>query len=137
MAPPLYPKLTKLLKKQAANVEFQVDVTWVNDASMQVMNAEYRGKDKPTDVLSFPLFEGDVFPWHEPPIGLGDLSISIETAARQAGELKHSLFRETAFLAIHGTLHLLGYDHVKDSDRRKMFALQDAIFADQEASGAV
>ena len=60
---------------------------------------------------------------------LGDLVISIETAIRQAAELKHDLRAEVAFLAVHGTLHLLGYDHGTDAQRRKMFALQDAIVA--------
>ena len=61
--------------------------------------------------------------------GLGDVVISIETAARQAQELGHDLRAEIAFLAVHGTLHLLGYDHGTDAQRRKMFALQDEIVA--------
>lgn len=100
---------------------------------MHALNHEYRGKDKPTDVLSFALFEssgeGDiVFPGEENQFALGDLVVSIDTAARQAGELGHSLEREVAFLTIHGVLHLLGYDHARDSERRTMFARQDAIY---------
>jgi probable rRNA maturation factor len=105
----------------------------MDDTEVQALNRDYRGKDKPTDVLSFPLFETDdddpiVFPGEENQLALGDLVISIDTAARQAIELGHTLEREIAFLTIHGVLHLLGYDHARDSERRSMFARQDAIY---------
>lgn len=114
---------------------YALDFSWVDDLKIHALNRDYRGKDKPTDVLSFPLFEaGDedeaaiVFPGEEDVLALGDLVISIETAARQAMELQHSMEKEVAFLTIHGTLHLMGYDHVKNSDRRLMFKWQDDIF---------
>ena len=112
-------------------MQWQLDLQWLDDAEIQTLNRDTRGKDKPTDVLSFPVWEGETFPMppDEPYIMLGDLVISIETAARQARELKHDLRAEVAFLAVHGALHLLGYDHDTDSKRRKMFALQDAIVA--------
>ena len=118
--------------------QWQVDLQWVDDAEIQTLNRDTRGKNKPTDVLSFPVWEGEPFP--APPdqsdVMLGDLVISIETAIRQAQELKHDLRVEIAFLAVHGTLHLLGYDHGTDSERRKMFALQDQIAAQlREAKG--
>lgn len=107
----------------------------MDDAKIHALNLEYRGKDKPTDVLSFPLFEdinqGEeaiIFPGEEETLALGDLVISIETAAKQAVEQGHSLEREVAFLTIHGTLHLMGYDHAKNSERTLMFKTQDAIF---------
>lgn len=106
--------------------EFSLDVSWTNDAQIREFNRNYRGKDKPTDVLSFPFWEGETL-FEGAPVPLGDLVISLETAARQALELKHSLEREIAFLTIHGTLHLLGFDHDTPSKRRAMFAWQDEL----------
>ncbi|RYG56942.1 rRNA maturation RNase YbeY [bacterium] len=131
-APPRYPALKSRLKA-VTDPLYAVDFSFMDDAEVQALNSEYRGKDKPTDVLSFPLFETNdeepiIFPGEEDLLALGDLVISIDTAARQAEELKHSLEREIAFLTIHGVLHLLGYDHAKDSERRTMFARQDAIY---------
>lgn len=95
---------------------------------MRALNFEHRGKNKPTDVLSFPFWEGEtLFGGDEIP--LGDLVISLATALRQASELKHCLEHEIAFLTIHGTLHLLGFDHDTPSKRRAMFAWQDEVFA--------
>lgn len=107
---------------------FSLDISWTDDAQIQTINRDYRTKDKPTDVLSFPFWEGEsLFEGEELP--LGDLILSLETAVRQANELKHSLEGEVAFLAIHGTLHLLGFDHDTPSKRRAMFAWQDELFA--------
>ncbi len=108
-----------------------IDFSFVDDARIQELNRDYRGKDKPTDVLSFPLFEhGEEFdfPVSGEEIALGDIVISTQTAARQALEQAHSFEREIAFLATHGALHLLGYDHAEDGERRAMFSRQDAIF---------
>jgi len=77
----------------------------VTDPEIHVLNRQYRGKDKPTDVLSFPL--ADTLQ----PSVLGDVVISVETAARQAQRRGHSLQEELQILLIHGILHLLGYDH--------------------------
>lgn len=93
--------------------EVEVSLLLCDDIYIRELNREYRSKDLATDVLSFALEEGE-----EPAvIGgpketlLGDIVISVETATRQAKEYGHSLEREVAFLAIHGLLHLLGYDH--------------------------
>lgn len=106
--------------------EFALDVSWTNDAQIREFNRDYRGKDKPTDVLSFPFWEGETL-FEGAPLPLGDLVVSLETAARQALELKHSLEREIVFLSVHGTLHLLGFDHDTPSKRRAMFAWQDEL----------
>lgn len=102
----------------------------VDDAKIQTLNQLYRGKNKPTDVLSFALWEEDeiAFPPGEGALALGDIVLSTQTAARQAKEQNHSFEREIAFLTIHGALHLLGFDHGRDGERRTMFALQNAIF---------
>ena len=127
---PLHPSLRNQIEARES-YGFEIQVGVFDDETIREGNLQYRGKDKPTDVLSFSPWEGFEFPAapDDPYIMLGDVVISIETAARQAQELKHDLRAELAFLAVHGALHLLGYDHDTDSKRRKMFALQDKIVA--------
>lgn len=90
----------------------EVSLTLCDGEYIRALNAEYRGKDAATDVLSFPLFEED-----EPSLAgedllpLGDIVINVDRAAEQARELGHTTLREIAFLSVHSTLHLLGYDH--------------------------
>lgn len=92
------------------------------------MNREYRGKDRPTDVLSFSQTEGD-FPGVEPDI-LGDVVISIDTAGRQAEDKGVSLEREIDILLIHGILHLAGYDHEKSrEEERRMREREKALLS--------
>jgi probable rRNA maturation factor len=97
-----------------------VDVTLVSDAEMKKLNRQYRGKNKPTDVLSFG--QKDM------KIGkqtiLGDIIIAKETTTKQAKKAGHSINNEYAMLAVHGLLHLLGYDHERLKDEVVMFALQ-------------
>lgn len=100
----------------------EVSVTLTNNAYIHVLNRDYRGIDRPTDVLSFALHESE-----EPEIVdgpevdmLGELVISVERAEEQAKEYGHSLRREIAFLTVHGMLHLLGYDHMEDEEREEM-----------------
>ena len=133
-APPLLGALRTHLEA-LKSPRLDVDLTFVDDAEMRELNARFRSKDKPTDVLSFPLWENaDFFPPGVPistnkeNVALGDLVISLETAAHQAQELKHDLRAEIAFLSVHGALHLLGYDHGDGGARRKMFAMQNQIF---------
>ena len=98
----------------------------VDDEEIHEMNRSYRGIDRPTDVLSFPTRDGDAL--LGPPDGfLGDIVISMDRAVQQAEEYGHSLKRELSFLAVHGTLHLLGYDHMEEEEKRIMFEKQDAI----------
>ena len=90
------------------------------------LNAGYRNIDRVTDVLTFPAWEGDAILC--PPDGyLGDIAICFERAEEQAVEYGHSLERELAFLAVHGALHLLGYDHMQPEDETKMLARQEEI----------
>ena len=91
----------------------EISVTFVDNAEIQTLNAQYRGKDMPTDVLSFPLgqdgkYDIDVTTGCKL---LGDVVISMEKAMEQAQLYGHSLQREVAFLTVHSMLHLLGYDH--------------------------
>lgn len=127
----VFPALREQLQTGAPG--FSLDVSWTDDEQIRVFNRDYRGKDKATDVLSFPFWEGEtLFDGDEIP--LGDLVLSLETSLRQADELKHSLAHELAFLTIHGTLHLLGFDHDTPSKRRAMFAWQDELFAGLKVS---
>ena len=99
----------------------------VTDAEeIQRLNAAYRSIDRVTDVLTFPAWEGDAILC--PPDGyLGDIAICYERAVEQAQEYGHSLERELAFLAVHGALHLLGYDHMEPQDEAAMLQKQDEI----------
>lgn len=114
-----------------------VSVTLTDNTRIAQLNRDYRGIDRATDVLSFPMYtfaDGD-----EPPaegdISLGDVVISVERAEAQAKEYGHSLRREIAFLTVHSILHLLGCDHeVSDEAEREMFALQDKIMAELKIS---
>lgn len=112
--------------------ETEVSVTFMFDDDLQKINNEYRGIDAPTDVISFALeemSEGEIAIVAEQgmPTVLGDIIISVETARRQAEEYGHDLTREIGFLALHGFLHLLGYDHLNETDETKMFTRQKEI----------
>lgn len=103
-----------------------VAVRVVDDETIHEINREYRGVDRPTDVISFPAEEGEEI--LAPPDGfIGDIVISYPRAEEQSAEYGHSVRRELSFLAVHGTLHLLGYDHMKEEETGEMFALQDEI----------
>ena len=108
----------------------EVSVTLCDNEYIRALNSHYRGKDKPTDVLSFPLYEDGNFTVAECISGamLGDIVISLERAREQAEELGHGLLREVAFLAIHSTLHLLGYDHERsEADEEAQCSAQREI----------
>ena len=95
----------------------EVSVTFTDNEKIQKINNEFRGIDKPTDVLSFPLtdYESADVPFVDDLDGsLGDIVISLERAKEQAEEFGHSFDREIAFLTVHSMLHLLGYDHVNN-----------------------
>ena len=91
----------------------EISVTFVDNAEIQTLNAQYRGKDMPTDVLSFPLGEDGKYDVDRDTGAclLGDIVISMEKAMEQAELYGHPLQREVAFLTVHSMLHLLGYDH--------------------------
>lgn len=103
----------------------EISVTFADNEGIHAINAHYRHIDAPTDVLSFPQYEfvRGSEPGDEPIVMLGDVVISLERAAEQAEEFGHSFEREVAFLCVHSTLHLLGYDHERspeeESDMRR------------------
>lgn len=102
------PRLRRVLHgaARALDVTGEVALVLTGDRAVRALNARYRGKDKPTDVLSFPGPGGEA--------GLGDIVISVDTAARNAREYGRTLPQELDVLALHGFLHVLGYDHETD-----------------------
>ena len=127
------------LDAEGVDVPCEVNVLVANDAGIRQINADMRGVDAPTDVLSFPMFElkpGDK-PSQEdadPATGLvplGDMCVSFERAKAQAKEYGHSNRRELAYLAVHSVLHLLGYDHLDEGpEKAQMRAREEAILAE-------
>lgn len=146
-------KLLHIAGRKEEVTEGIVTLTLTDDAGIQELNRQYRGLDKPTDVLSFSLIEGEEPDIHyndeyeasenseegeeswkdeektENPFAdlLGDIVISIPRAEDQAAEYGHSFERELGFLFVHGFLHLLGYDHGDEEQEREMFAKQDEV----------
>lgn len=119
-------------------VSGEVVITLVNDARIHEINREYRGVDRPTDVISFAMNEsGDDEPeiyvdeeeLDEFPNALGDIIISIPRTKEQAEEYGHSFERELGFLTVHGFLHLVGYDHGSPEEEKEMFGRQEEILA--------
>jgi probable rRNA maturation factor len=109
----------------------EVSVTFVSNDRIREINRDYRHKDQPTDVISFALEELgedeiEIVGTDMPRI-LGDIIISVARAKEQAEEYNHSFSRELGFLALHGFLHLLGYDHIEEEDETIMFQRQKDI----------
>ncbi|GAB6158101.1 rRNA maturation RNase YbeY [Desulfotomaculum varum] len=120
--------ILETLQYEGYSPEAEVGLIFVDDNYIQSLNAEYRGIDKPTDVLSFALNEGEDMPQVEEAEDLlGDIVISLPTARRQAAAYGHSFEREVAYLTAHGCLHLLGYDHQNETDRQVMRQKEEAI----------
>ncbi|HPF83036.1 MAG TPA: rRNA maturation RNase YbeY [Bacilli bacterium] len=106
------------------NLEFNIII--VDNEYIHNLNKNYRNIDRPTDVITFALEDNKDFLEIDHRV-LGDIYISIDKAIEQANEYGHSLKREICFLAVHGFLHLLGYDHMKKEDEEVMFPLQEVI----------
>ena len=121
-------------------VPCEINVLVTDDAGIQIVNRESRELDKPTDVLSFPMFQlepgnppTDWSEYQDPATGLvplGDMCISLERAVAQAQEFGHSTRREVGYPTIHSMLHLLGYDHLDEAEMKKqMRGREEAIAA--------
>jgi len=113
--------IKKLNKK---NIEF--NIIFVDNNYIHKLNKEYRNIDRETDVISFALDDDNSFPKFETDV-LGDIYISIDKAKSQAEEYGHSFKRELCFLAVHGFLHINGYDHMTKEEEKIMFGLQEEI----------
>jgi probable rRNA maturation factor len=125
----------ELIKDSLKHLSLKCDpilsVSFVDNDTIQIINRDYRGLDRPTDVISFAFIDsmpnGKDKLKKEEIIDLGEIYISIPKAIEQAKEYSHSLNREICFLFVHGLLHLLGYDHMNENDEKIMFSLQDDI----------
>ncbi len=111
------------LAAENVTVDCEVSVTFTDNEGIRAINRAYREIDAPTDVLSFPLFEES-----EAGKQLGDIVLSLERCREQGEEFGHGFERECAFLTVHSTLHLLGYDHVNsEEEEREMREKQTAV----------
>ena len=128
------------LKAENIPVKCEINVLVTNDKGIHAINKESRDIDRPTDVLSFPMFQLEAGnppeDWEEyldietDMCPLGDMCISLERAVAQAKEFGHSVKREVGYLTIHSMLHLLGYDHLDEGEMKKqMRAREEAIAA--------
>ena len=121
--------------------EAEINLTITDNDDIQQLNKEFRGIDRPTDVLSFPMVDyeepldfsiaesspGDYFNPESGELLLGDIVISAEKVISQADEYGHTVLREYCFLIVHSMLHLFGYDHIEEEDRAEMEKLQKEI----------
>lgn len=117
--------LSYTLKQEKVN-NAVFSVIFVDNNEIQRLNREYRNIDKITDVISFAFEDTDTMVYNDLRV-LGDIFISIPKMIDQAKEYGHSEKRELSFLAVHGLLHLLGYDHMNEEDEKEMFDLQEMI----------
>ena len=118
-----------VLKNEGIDDSCEISVTVVDNAVIKELNSQTRGIDRETDVLSFPLGENGEYEvnYATDALLLGDIVISLPKAYEQAQEYGHSTEREIAFLTVHSMLHLLGYDHIEEDDRKVMRAREEEI----------
>ena len=128
--------ITAALEAEGVDLPCEINVLLTNDQGIHQVNLDMRGVDRPTDVLSFPMF--DLQPGDKPGeededpdtgrVPLGDMCISLERAQAQAEEYGHSVQRELSYLAVHSVLHLLGYDHMDEGPmKQQMRAREEEI----------
>ena len=113
--------------------EFSVSVSFITDAEIKKLNAQYRHKDKATNVLSFPMIDDFTILNHIPtdmPIELGDIVLAFETVAHEAKMEDKTLADHVSHLLVHGLLHLFGYDHMNKKDETEMEALEVSILSE-------
>ncbi len=136
--PPINPKkwqeylekwLNSLDLKLDAQKSYEMTLRLTDDEDIQNFNYQFRNKNQPTDVLSFAALETDFPELELDSVILGDVIISVETASRQAQQLGHPLQLELLWLASHGLLHLLGWDHPDEHSLQEMISLQTSLLA--------
>ena len=133
--------IIETLRAECIPVPCEINVLVTNNSEIHAINKAARNIDKPTDVLSFPMFQlepGNLpLEWEEyldPETGLcplGDMAISLEQAISQAKEFGHSTRREVGYLTIHSILHLLGYDHLDEGAQKKQMRQREELIASQ------
>ncbi len=117
-----------MIPKRPKGVIPELTITLSHDSKIQIINKQYRSKDKPTNVLSFPMFDklSDI-PFGAGQIPLGDIIIAFETIKHEATEQNKTLLDHFTHMLVHGFLHLLGYDHMNDTDAKSMESLEIKI----------
>lgn len=115
------------LKEIEFTDDYEVSVSFVGDDEIHELNRDYRGVDRTTDVLSFPMDD-------EFTNMLGDIVININKVIEQAKEYGHSEKREISYLTVHSTLHLMGFDHEEEEDKKEMRAVEDRVMENLEIS---
>lgn len=122
------------IKYMGYGSDYEISVLITDNEKIHVLNRQFRGVDSPTDVLSFPMFEydddGNIIDDKSGNKALGDIVISLERALWQAQEYGHSETREVAFLTVHSMLHLFGYDHEEEEDRKEMRLAEEEILSE-------
>jgi probable rRNA maturation factor len=126
----------QVLKQHDVDPDTTISVVFVDNTYIQNVNRQFRGIDSPTDVLSFPADEPPVKIDGEPPY-LGDLIIAYPYASEQAARERHTLDDSLSLLVVHGTLHLLGYDHDTPENRAEMWAAQDSALTALDISTTI
>ena len=131
--------ISAALAAEGVDLPCEINVLLTDDEGIHQVNREMRQVDRPTDVLSFPMF--DLKPGEKPEAGdedpesglvpLGDMCISLERAAAQAGEFGHSVERELSYLTVHSVLHLLGYDHMDEGPMKRQMRLHEEFILDK------
>ena len=129
--------LNKCFKEEnLENSKLYITITLTNPENIRIINKQYRNIDRATDVLSFPMFEKEELEEKiknndfEHQDVLGDLIISIEKVKEQAEEYGHSFERELSYMVVHGFYHLMGYDHIKEEDKKIMRPKEEKILND-------
>ncbi len=129
--------LNKCFKEEnLENSKLYITITLTNPENIRIINKQYRNIDRATDVLSFPMFEKEELDKKiqnndfEHQDVLGDLIISIEKVKEQAEEYGHSFERELSYMVVHGFYHLMGYDHIKEEDKKIMRPKEEKILND-------
>lgn len=142
----LYDKIKEIidyaLKEEGVKVDYEISVILIDNNEIRNINRETRNIDNATDVLSFPMLEypeGEVFKdvyfnykfddtyLDDGKLVIGDIAISLERAKEQSVEYAHSFEREVLYLTVHSVLHLMGYDHMEEDDKKKMRAREEEI----------
>lgn len=130
--------LSKVIRKcfEVENLKnLYISFTLTNPKNIKIINKKYRKIDKPTDVLSFPMFEKEdiskvcKMDFNGMQHVLGDIIISIEQVEKQAQEYGHSFERELAYMAVHGFYHLMGYDHMEEEEKKQMREKEENILS--------
>lgn len=119
--------IKEVLRVEKIEENVEVSLSIVDKDQIHILNRDYRDVDRPTDVLSFPMDEEGFDNEGNPILLLGDIVICLDVARDQAADFGHSLEREIMYLICHSTLHLLGYDHIEEADKKEMRAKEKEI----------